>query len=1360
MYNIGNQGKIMRKLLGKQPIDSSTHDTNAHITSSPSASHIYRPTVSQNAVYNAGNPIKCFDASLDGRSVILGGSHILKVIHVDGTNIKDGIDLRSLITAQTATKIGASSSTSDQLAVRDVKWAAGQTNNGNPGIFTACANGKIFHYDLNRAGSSAAGGAGLEIVQIREDARQINCLDINPHQGHLLLSGSQDGIARTFDTRVPTSTRTGLIFRSNAHPFRCNADSVRQVKWSPTDGFYFACSTDQGVVLKWDYRKHTAPLLKIKAHDKICTSIAWHADGEHLVSAGWDAKCHVWDMSKTADKRQKPKWSISTPAAASVVVWRPGQWSASAQGKRAAQLAISYDDSSQKRHGINAVHVWDLARPTLPYKEIQRFDGVPSALHWHDSDLLWTAGQDGLFNQCDIAYVSKVIDRQTMSTMAFSARGDVLMFLDERAEVPRPRGHVVRAETLPRPPVSYSSSPTTPMLSISRSDSEDDIVGTFLGPKRRSSARRRRMSTRSTHGLSTTPPAQMDSAPIPLDKAINLTGIFRSQQAMAFGHVPAAADVEVYGWLSDTYLQVLNQELPYTRGGNSMVERVAIILEKYAKAAESISQFRLAQSWRILAYGMNLLLKRRARYHMEVRTQRLRGPRKSGGYADYNDSTAREGAGTRRTPSTSALDTTRDSRSLLSEEFESTSNVPTPLARPVPDDYHPEHGQGQGHGDRVYTHHGKLTPILEPESFILPPAVIGDRRRLDSVPLSTVSHDSEHTQVSQAETDASLEGYDFYDTEALLSKAIDVPRTNRRDLSRPRDAGGVASPSRRKPPRREDSDDSFSQMFSVSDTSRRNTGLSSSSFPRRPLPTVRQAEETPTDASNAGGAFESRIRGHRLSTESPVRSRLSALHRTLERSDTGLTNFTDEHKMITQTTSDSFVSQEEAIVSQSDDAYGTPSPEKPTYDSRRQDSFTSEEERSPFIIEEDYFYWLDDPPYPHPLEVDQERSSFMNRDPPLQPYTLISRALAFEVKTSALTASAMVLALKPLLPPDVIDSFQASAILRQHHSRLMCMKYFSQAALLRKLCIRGWPGGVLSSWGDDYPALTVPAAENVQVGFSCVKCRKPREVDRTWGCNQSVWTCDRCRAVMAPCAVCGHRDDTPNLAPSHRTSPEYLGLAVKDSKSDDSDEAILLTWWYCPGCGHGGHTTCLRNWHGPLMDMNTGHTGIDTPPEFGDHVSDSSDGCCSFDGCGHACLPGRWRTETATARTEEVVGRAVREVTRSSVTASPKPEPGSMVAGSTSGGDPHHRRAHTVHGGEMAVKGDAHEVLQSRAVESVREALAASRDAGGGGRAGGIAGGLLSSSPGRGGSFAQENRGGERERRKSVKFVASTEGGI
>ncbi|TEA13393.1 putative WD repeat-containing protein [Colletotrichum sidae] len=1266
MYS--RENKIMRKLLGKVTADSST-DTNHSIgiTSAPHIQTSYRPSAAQNAAYPVGAPILCLDTSADHRTAIIAGRHVLKTVVFDGgLSFSEGVDVRGAITAQSASSKGASSSlTADQLSIRDVKW------HGDATIFTACANGKIFSYDLARISS---GGTPLEFVQTREDSRQVNSLDINPHRQTTLLSGSQDGMVRYFDIRAPVQSRSGgFTYAARGH-YKCNADGVRQVKWSPKDGFYFACGTESGVVLKWDVRKVQQPLLKIPAHDKACASISWHPDGNHLISGGWDSKCAVWDMSKNADKRQKPRYVVYTPAPVAAVAWRPALWSATAQGRRAAQVAVSYDDASHKRHGINSVQIWDLARPSMPYKEMDWFGSSPSGLLWQNQDLLWTVGNDGVFNQCDVAFAPKVLDRQTVSSMAFSARGDAVMFLDERPRL-RPRPPVVHHQSVVPPRTSYSSSPTTPMLSISRSDSEDDVVGTFLGPRRRM-GRRRRPSLRSVPVLSTTPPSGPnlgDDQVLGLEQAIKLTGTFKTQQSMAVGHVPAAARVDIYQFLSSYYLETLDREMPYVTGSKPLSERVSSIMEQYARAAEQVNQFRLAQTWRILAYSMNLLLSRRAQFHLQTRLghfqkrpsipkirdiPKLKVPSSLGVVVEMS------GEETPRRPTAMVPHGVESKslgvRSLLSEEIESTSNVTTPLARAINEE-NAENGSRQPEE--------RLPPVMESDSFALPPAVHSTfnnspRRRLDSVPLSDTSHHSDRTQLS------STDGYDFYDTDAL-AQAIDVPEPKKKE-QKPLDYGPRTPNSRRT--LRHNSDDSFSQMFSMSDSSRQVSTLASSSEASQPSITSYPVQLQKETVVEEQGEYESRIRGKEIN-DSPEHGALASLNPPGSSGN----HSPDEVFMISQTTADSDTATNEP--SQMDSLPPTFEDHAPLHvgiaaSSPPRTTPAHQHDPTPSILESDYLPWPEDPPYPHPLASQPDLTS----SPPLNPYTLITRALDFETRTSALNASAMVLLLKPLVPDSVIDPFRATSILRQHHARLTGMKLFIEAALLRKLCIKGWPEGI-PAWGTSYTSIFGPAQQGVKGGLICPACRKPRELDPKLGAK-ALWKCERCRAAMAPCAVCGHRETT---------------AAVLDN--DDDDDPVMSIWWYCPGCAHGGHASCLQQWHATADD--------------GSH--ELSEGCCPLDGCGHACLPGKWREEKSTARSEEV-GRAAVEKAR--------------LGGSVSGSKPQSPVM------QPNVRGDTIDVPQSRAVESVRETLGAT---------GMQTAGILSSSPG--------SRGGERERRKSVKFM-------
>ncbi|KAM4068020.1 WD repeat-containing protein [Hirsutella rhossiliensis] len=1437
MYN--RDSKIMRKLLGKTAADASTGDlaavaAAASTTPVPGASagpgSAYRPSKSQNAVYPAGVPISCFDVAPDRRAAVLAGPHILKTVVLDAKGsaarfgLGDGIDVRAAIASRQSAGLRASV-VADQLNIRDVKW------HGHSTIFTACASGNIFAYDLARLGAGAA--EPLECVQMHEDSRQVNSLDVNPHLKSWLLSGSQDGTARVFDTSTPLQSRAGLLtFRQRFAPLRC-IDAVRQVAWSPGAGHEMACCTEAGVVLKWDVRHPARPLLRINAHEKACSAIAWHPDGIHLMSAGWDTKLHTWDLGKTADKRQKPKWTISTPAPVSAIAWRPGLWSATTQTRRVAQVAVAYDETTNRRYGTSAVHVWDLARPTMPYKEIERFDSSPTALLWQDQDLLWTVGQDGLFNQCDVAFAPKALDRQSTSAMAFSPRGEALVFLDERPQSHRPRPSVTH-----EPQVShrhtYGSSPGAPMLSVSRSDSEEEVMSTFLGPRRRVVGNRR-PGGRSGAPLSTTPPSGPAFPDDPkqtlnLEQSVAVTGVFKPQQAMASGRIPAAKSVHVYQYLSSTYLETLERELPYVQGGDSLAERVDDIMEQFARAAENANQYRLAQTWRILAYSMALLLNRRAQYHLELRvgqfqkmhsddakgSARLKAP-EAGGNSHSN------GEDTPRRPSVQrgSVDGRMPSRSLLAEEIESTSNVPTPVARPADAGLPDTSG---GNDDGAYQYGRRLTPIVEPESLHLGPAAHGSyqeegispRHRLDPDPVSGASNESsDPSQLS------STEGYDFYDTD-VLAKAIDVPLPKKRSME-----WGSQDQTRRGQDPRQDSGESFGNMFSVSDGTKRSAARSSSSGGAFARPSIMARQASDTDRSSAASSveYDSRIRGEAVGEqEAPTASRTYTAPSRNGGHQAAGANTPEEVFMISQTTADTYPSQplsSDADASPADTESPTagnavpgmevthvssPPPAKPTPAT----STLPRHDPRPHIVESDYLPWDDDPPYPHPLQPDRGKAV---PPPPLDPIALVTRALAFETQRSALNASAMVLLLRPLVPPSAVDEAQASAVVQQQHARLTRMGLFVEAALLRNLCVGGWPAG-LPDWGagsggggGPYAAIFSPAQQGVKVGLVCPDCRKPREVNPAAGA-EAVWTCERCRCVMAPCAVCGHRElERPAQVPDE--------IVAAGADGADNGAAWLSEWWCCPWCAHGGHASCLQTWHAAVTaspDKAAAAAAASSSP-----AAKFSDGCCPLDGCGHACLPGKYRGETMTARADEHA-RAALEAARvrddplrslpgpapapapasaSAQTPPPPPPtllpaplslhpPGPAAASSSSSHaplppsplsplsvrhpppQPHHQhqqrasaaaaahvhgpgRRASPHARAASVRGDAHDVVpQSKAVGAARESLL-SRGPGSVSESGG---GILGSSP----SCRPASAPLDRERRKSVKF-ARPEGG-
>ncbi|KAH8812313.1 WD repeat protein-like protein [Xylogone sp. PMI_703] len=1162
-----NKGKIMRKLLG-QHLDNEILDSS--LVDSPQL----RPNASQNTAFSADAPIVSLDRSPDGQHAVLAGPKVFKTIRIDGSSITQDVDLRAVLSSFT-TSGDVSAGTVDQFNIRTVKWSHSMLDTT---IITGGSNGRITVYDLNRIGD------GLEVARILDHSRQVHKLAINPNKCNWLLSASHDGTVKSYDIRMPpVNGRSGPIFRT-WQTFKCNADAVRDVQWSPADGTEFACSTDSGVIQKWDFRKPTAPYLKFAAHQSPCFSIEWHPDGEHLISGGLDQHVHVWDFSKKAERGQKPKWSLTTPAPVSMVSWRPATWSATAHGQRSAQLAVCYDDTNAAKPQNASVQIWDLARPTMPFKEMHHWDSSPTGLLWNSKDLLWTVDREGYFTQTDVAFAPRVLDRRSVSTMAFSSRGDALMLLEERQPPQRLRPSVSQADVSP----SYSHSPNGQLLSVSRSDSEEDVAGSFLG-LRRVRAHRRRNSARINQGISSTPPAALsftEQKPMSLDETIKITGIFKSQQIMAIGHLPSTPKQAIYHYLSNHYLERISRDISPSLEPPSI--RLASTLEYFGVTAQAVGHYRLAQTWRLLGYTINLLLVRRAEYHRKARldqdkesansekqkeiAKEKERPKRSPSLLDRGEDTPRR-LPSSRTPVDSPIH--RAARAIISEELESTSNVATPLVRPVLDSIVEQAAEAM------------RTPLIEQDEFSLPPPVVSNVPTPIPVPRS---------ESPEKPPPPIVGGYDFYGIESspLATEFIVPQRKLPLTLNYPK-KNDIPS---RMQVARHDSNESF-QMFSSSVESNGTRFMPASARDSFSEPHLSR-KSSDANASSWESAYPSHLR------------------RELSSSDlSGGTSQNSTGKSKDPPSPPTFNIQEASEPAQ-DSVFAV---REPSEDSRKDTSILENKPTNPEIIDEDFMPWDDDPEF---------------LPAPIDPCKIVLQSINFETLSGCLNASIMILLLQPYLPPNTVDKIQSTAILKQYHQRLTTMKLFNEAAMLRNLCV------------PHYPSIFGAAQERVTIGYFCTNCQKPLENDPL--IPGSEWFCPRCRQAIDGCAVCRHREVDGDL--------DY---------GDDSSVELAL-WWLCPGCGHGGHTTCMQAWHaGPELQEGSMH----------------SSGSCPLEGCLHPCLPGTWRDQRADERQalkQKELDKLVKESnSRQSSNRSSK-----------------------------GVRRDAKEANQSKAVEGVRVALGVS----------------------------------------------------
>jgi WD40 repeat protein len=224
---------------------------------------------------------------------------------------------------------------------------------------------------------------------------------------------------------------------------------IRDVQWSPTDAVEFAFGTDNGTIQRWDFRQPKGPKQKITAHDqRTCTSIDWHPDGKHLLSASVDKTVKVWDLSIDG-RRQKPTFVLTTPYPVHRARWRPPYWSDEYHEKGAyqcTQLATSYDE----KH--SPIHIWDLRRPYLPFREIHKFNTAPTDMIWHSRDTLWTVGKEGIFQQNDSHLAPKIVSRRNLQALAVSPSGELGAFAQKRPGRPviRTRITLVTSKVVPR----------------------------------------------------------------------------------------------------------------------------------------------------------------------------------------------------------------------------------------------------------------------------------------------------------------------------------------------------------------------------------------------------------------------------------------------------------------------------------------------------------------------------------------------------------------------------------------------------------------------------------------------------------------------------------------------------------------------------------------------------------------------------------------------------------------------------------------------------------------------------------------------------------------------------------------------
>lgn len=458
------------------------------------------------------------------------------------------------------------------------------------------------------------------------------------------------------------------------------SDGVRDVKWSPTDGVQFAMSTDSGYIQKWDWTMMKAPKIKLVAHSKTCHTIDWHADGTHLMSASADKTVKVWDF-KADGKQQKARWEIKTPFPVRLARWRPPCQSSLPEdsgARQCTQVVTVYDTENPM------VHIWDFRRPLLPFRELACHDTAPTDLLWHSQDLIWSVGREGTFQQSDVKYAQKIMDKRPMQACSVSPLGEVHLASQRRQSPPKHSMDYDARTSLGE----RSLTPDGPGERFSRGSADDSLDESFLSTSY--TKRRRHMRTGSYKGsrsladtVSSTEQTNTKKERI-LDLGIVMSRrkTFKPGQLAARGPVPGSTNALLLMYFAQKYKARPYSDPPTVEALLSVHE----ILEHNAHFAQQASMYRMAQSWRIAGLAIKTELHRRALRAREVRLQNGLSVRRSiTGDSPIVKKARKYLTSERRNsskPTTPIARPFQTSGNLHVGGGESTSNVPTPLARP------------------------------------------------------------------------------------------------------------------------------------------------------------------------------------------------------------------------------------------------------------------------------------------------------------------------------------------------------------------------------------------------------------------------------------------------------------------------------------------------------------------------------------------------------------------------------------------------------------------------------------------------------------------------------------------------------
>ncbi|KAH8700342.1 hypothetical protein BGW36DRAFT_425172 [Talaromyces proteolyticus] len=1147
------------------------------------------PGQSQTVTHRTGLSIASLDISPQKTHAIIAGREIFKTIRVSADGSSEEFNLRDAIIKYSSKKQVPASLTSkikDQLEVKDVKWSHGEFDTC---IATAAGNGRVIVYDLQRA--------GLELSRLNGHSRQVHRLAFNPHRPAWLLSGSQDSTIRMWDLRSATSSAT----ISSISRYSSNSDAVRDIRWSPGDGTMFATATDSGAIQCWDYRQTKGPLLRIAAHEKPCYSVDWHPDGKHIVSGGTDKNVKVWDFSSAAERRQKPTFQFRTPQSVANVRWRPPIWVADSDDAgdwQSTELITSYEKDDPR------IHLWDLRRPHIPQREIDRYDTSAADLLWRSKDLLWTVGEAGAFTQTDIRFAPQVLNRRPMCAISWSPTGEVIAITQKR---PRQRSFGV------------GNSDFFPLhndreRSLEGLTSQSFIDGTLDEFAALNQKPTKVSASRTSKSLGNTPPGpEARPVVVPLQKILAENDVQLPHQLGAIGQVTGvASDAAVFRYLAEQYAPLM-KDGGQTFRPEHQTRSLLDDLDRNAEQAEKVGLHRLAQTWSIVKFAVVQELELRAEDRRKKRMETTNNNRKTRSpnshAADWTRVTEGSKSGKMKSHLFKGVIDTEGHR-RRAPDIESTSNMTTPLAQPLPD----------SPSAIPFSSSSQVASLSEDLVDLqpLPPSVMSSHysntnttelagmRRMErqesessdyalTYSMSLTSEQAKEPQFDDLDGDqrsapraiagravwrrnapnefVAKEGSeDDYEQRVESKKALlrDYKMPPKKVLNLESLARESNRPTRPGPYPRHDSNESFPMFSASTDSSHRTKSIEISFSPRTNAATFRR------DSTGWETEEEPIIEEEEFTTYEPANGHEKKTHKAGSSLDASLPDVNNKIHLERPSSPVPLV-VESNNLNNGDDA---PKSVEPAGDSDflaipLTPEITASKPWSAQVILREairHFYTS--------AAVDTQMAAHL----------LHKMQLLFENCES-------------ILPYD-----ECQHVFKMYNEQLLRHSMHVEAAELRNFCF------------SLFPAVYEYAQTETFINLYCLTCRKPFENP-----VKDNRRCYRCQTPQNSCPVCLNLEPPlewiePEPIDNDFNNDEFELGSTMSFGSDmtapfpESDHQAYVPsrslgsglWSWCQGCGHGGHLACMKKWLGDI---------------------ELSEGGCPTPGCVHDCGPGPRRQE-------------------------------------------------------------------------------------------------------------------------------------